>query len=63
MSRIDDMNKTAQEIELLINRSRLLVARMIHMCVGSLRRGNAKDLILLKKELADFDSRTGEWKN
>ncbi len=63
MSALDDMNKTVQEIELLINRSRSLVARMIHMCVGNLRRGDAKDLILLKKELAAFDSRTGEWKN
>jgi hypothetical protein len=60
---IQEVREAVERAKRDIYRAEQLVAEMAFMCKGRLRNSNASagTLAELKKELRDFDIRTGTW--
>ncbi len=59
-----EMNHAVNEARAIIDRADLFVAQMARLIAGKLKSGDvsAWTLTELKKELRDFDMRSGDWK-
>ena len=57
----DEMRESYQEARLQINAADAIVDNMANMLCGRLRKVSKYNLKCLKRELRDFNIRTGTW--
>lgn len=60
----DEMSRAVEEANSTIRKADMHVNKMAHICAGRLRAAGVGHTALcaLKRELADYNMHTGEWK-
>lgn len=59
-----EMDAAVREARTVMDRADLFVGQMARMIIGKLKSGDVSEYTLkaLKKELRDFNMKTGEWR-